>query len=505
MVRKKRQSKRLKLKDQHKVRRKVAQHHKKLKKEYKKNPQLRKRLRKENLLVPNSWPIKQEYLKQLEKKPQSKKQVNEDDVDDEVELNNENFAGGFGEEDEEEMLHDAEEEALRKKAESFPKVQVTKKEGFRNLLTIIKNANIILEILDARDPLGTRCTELENKIKEIDPCKQIILVINKADMIPTENLQSWLSHLSTQLPTIAFQSAVQSVNYKCLGDISLLQLINNYINYKNIQDKVTVGVIGFHNVGKYSVIRSLKSVFSPDSEEPDIQLAENITLISKSGVILAASNKEPRGEAILRNVTDLKYVDEPAFPIRTIVKRCPAEQLLQLYMIPKYKNANQFLQLVASRLKRTKKEDPNITNTCRAVCEDWHSGKIPHYTEVPTTENTSDSTEWREVFDMDSVEEQVQNEVVDKASISFKKILFAVPITPISVDLHEAWKNLNRTDDDPLNDIIEDKKKNRSKKKRKINELKKKQKTEVTAEPPQKVKKQDEKYDFSKDFVYDKT
>jgi len=310
--------------------------------------------------------------------------------------------------------------------------------------------------------------------------------------------------LSTQLPTIAFQSAVQSVNFKCLGDNSLMQLINNYINHNNIQDKVTVGVIGFHNVGKYSVIRSLKSVFSPESEEQDIQLTENITLISKSGLILAASNKEPRGEAILRNATDTKYLEEPALPVRIIVKRCPADQLLQLYMIEKYKTANQFLQLVA-RLKQTKKEGPNITNTCRSVCEDWHSGKIPHYTEVPTTENT-DSTEWREVFDMDSIEEQVKKEVIDNASISFQKILFSVPITPICVDLHEAWKNLNRTDDDPLNDIIEDKKKKRAKKKRKINMVNKKQnKREGTTEPPQKVKKQDENYDFSTDFVFDKT
>jgi len=33
------------------------------------------------------------------------------------------FVGGFGEEDEDEMLHDAEQEALRKKAEALPKVQ----------------------------------------------------------------------------------------------------------------------------------------------------------------------------------------------------------------------------------------------------------------------------------------------------------------------------------------------------------------------------------------------
>jgi len=108
---------------------------------------------------------------------------------------------------------------------------------------------------------------------------------------------------------------------------------------------------------------------------------------------------------------------------------------------------------------------------------------------------------------MDSIEEQVKKEVIDNASISFQKILFSVPITPICVDLHEAWKNLNRTDDDPLNDIIEDKKKKRSKKKRKINMVNKKQnlKREGTTEPPQKVKKQDENYDFSTDFVFDKT
>jgi len=57
----------MKLKDQHKIRKKVHAHQKKFKKEVKKNPQLQKRLKREKLIVPNSWPVKQDMLKKNSK------------------------------------------------------------------------------------------------------------------------------------------------------------------------------------------------------------------------------------------------------------------------------------------------------------------------------------------------------------------------------------------------------------------------------------------------------
>lgn len=43
---------------------------------------------------------------------------------------------------------------------------------------------IILEVLDARDPIGCRCKDIEAKILGMTGEKKIILVLNKIDLVP---------------------------------------------------------------------------------------------------------------------------------------------------------------------------------------------------------------------------------------------------------------------------------------------------------------------------------
>jgi nuclear GTP-binding protein len=44
---------------------------------------------------------------------------------------------------------------------------------------VVKAADVILEVLDARDPLGCRCLDVEQMIITQDPNKKIILILNK--------------------------------------------------------------------------------------------------------------------------------------------------------------------------------------------------------------------------------------------------------------------------------------------------------------------------------------
>lgn len=49
---------------------------------------------------------------------------------------------------------------------------------------IIENADILLEVLDAWDPLGCRCKTLEQNFIKFNPEKKIILILNKIDLVP---------------------------------------------------------------------------------------------------------------------------------------------------------------------------------------------------------------------------------------------------------------------------------------------------------------------------------
>ena len=55
----------------------------------------------------------------------------------------------------------------------------------KELNQVLENADIILEVLDARDPEGGRCRDLEGNILGMDEgSKKLIFVLNKIDLVP---------------------------------------------------------------------------------------------------------------------------------------------------------------------------------------------------------------------------------------------------------------------------------------------------------------------------------
>ena len=56
---------------------------------------------------------------------------------------------------------------------------------WNELYKVIDSSDVIIHVLDARDPLGTRCRSVEKYIKEEAPHKHLLFVLNKCDLIPT--------------------------------------------------------------------------------------------------------------------------------------------------------------------------------------------------------------------------------------------------------------------------------------------------------------------------------
>jgi ribosome biogenesis GTPase A len=53
------------------------------------------------------------------------------------------------------------------------------------LYKVIDSSDVIIQVLDARDPLGTRSKHLENFMKKEKKHKHLILLLNKCDLVPT--------------------------------------------------------------------------------------------------------------------------------------------------------------------------------------------------------------------------------------------------------------------------------------------------------------------------------
>lgn len=56
---------------------------------------------------------------------------------------------------------------------------------WNELYKVIDSSDVVIHVLDARDPLGTRCRSVEKYIKEDAPHKHLVFVLNKCDLVPT--------------------------------------------------------------------------------------------------------------------------------------------------------------------------------------------------------------------------------------------------------------------------------------------------------------------------------
>ncbi|CAK9081542.1 Nucleolar GTP-binding protein 2 [Durusdinium trenchii] len=120
------------------------------------------------------------------------------------------------------------------------------------LYKVVDASDVLVFVLDARDPMGTRCVQLERELRRRQ--KHVVLLVNKVDLVPTWVTRRWISELMKEFPTLAFHASITNP----FGKNSLLNLLRQFANLLKDKKHVTVGMVGYPNVGKSSVINTLK-------------------------------------------------------------------------------------------------------------------------------------------------------------------------------------------------------------------------------------------------------
>ncbi|GLE05375.1 hypothetical protein PINS_up014388 [Pythium insidiosum] len=306
----------------------------------------------------------------------------------------------------------------------------------KELRKVVDRADVILEVLDARDPMGCRTLDMEEMIGN-RAGKKVVLVLNKIDLVPPHVLQPWLSYLRTFYPTVAFKASTQqqthhiSTNFgradKAAGDVvtaskavgtdALMQLLKNYCRNNHIKTAITVGVIGYPNVGKSSVINSLKrskaasvsSVAGHTKVMQEVHIDSKIKLLDCPGIVF--DHSDPNA-LLLRNCINTETMADPVSAVQVILSRCEPAQLVQLYGLDParavFQDVIEFLVLVAqAKGKLGKGGVPDRHAAARIILQDWNRGKIPFFTPPPDQKHTIlDSqvlTSFSDEFDVDGV------------------------------------------------------------------------------------------------------
>jgi nuclear GTP-binding protein len=491
MVRKKYTSKRTTLQDKAKAKKRCAEHHRKTRKMTRrdaKNGIVKHLAKKKDPGIPNSWPFKQELLNDIAQAKErqigaleAKKNANRDRM---RALGEHQKEGGTARTYEEMMAMSVQKQAKFDAAapaaaqvagtaveNAIPLGQQSRRAYLKELKKVVDNSDVVLQVLDARDPMGSRAGKAVEELLLSKSDKKMVLVLNKIDLVPKDAVRGWLTYLRRSHPTVALKAGTGSTkgdgsaggsgnvgrakgesalkSTSAVGVEGLLQLLKNYCR---IMDKskgsITVGVIGYPNVGKSSIINSLKRAravgVSPrpgfTTSMQEVVLDKNIRLLDSPGVVFDDGHTDKNGSGddaaagvMLRNCVDADSVEDPIGAVKAILGKCTQRSLLQTYCLPMFPPGDEqvFLGMIAKKYgKITRGGLPNKTLAARTVLRDWNSGKVPFYTPPPSSEEMDDHkagmqdsvqvvAKFGEEFDVSQLDVEILKELEDKDEMDF--------------------------------------------------------------------------------------
>lgn len=259
------------------------------------------------------------------------------------------------------------------------------------LYKVIDSSDVVVQVLDARDPMGTRSSHIEKYLKSEKAHKQLVFVLNKCDLVPNWATSRWVAELSKSYPTLAFHASVTN----CYGKGALIELLRQFGRLHGDKQQISVGFIGYPNVGKSSVINSLRAEkvckTAPVPGETKvwqyITLMRKIYLIDCPGVVYPTGDTE--AEVVLKGVVRIEQLKTPEDYIPDILARARPQYIERLYGVKAAapEECTEFLERLALRLGRLLKgNEPDIRSVAKIMLHDWQNGKIPYFCLPPALE-----------------------------------------------------------------------------------------------------------------------
>ncbi|KAH9050116.1 hypothetical protein EDB84DRAFT_731902 [Lactarius hengduanensis] len=298
-----------------------------------------------------------------------------------------------------------------------------------HLAAVLDKADVVIEILDARDPLAHRSTALEAHVS-LKEGRRLLLVLNKIDGCPRESTAAWAAHLRAEHPTLLFRAASSflppTVKYDSTkgkgkekepsddawGLDAMDTLLGRWAHEKAGDGPLHVAVVGLTNSGKSAFVNSLArrttlDVYAPSSSthnsptttphalEVTLELdGKPVVFIDTPGLAWQPSEDAPpedrvrhrAQDVLLRNKGRIDHLKDPIPAVSYIVSRAETEDLMVHYCLPAFArgDADAFLMGVARANALVKKGgDPDLVGAARLVLRDWSTGKLPRYAVPP--------------------------------------------------------------------------------------------------------------------------
>ncbi|KAI1291563.1 NGP1NT domain-containing protein [Xylaria venustula] len=266
---------------------------------------------------------------------------------------------------------------------------------WNELYKVLDSSDVVLHVLDARNPEGTRCRAVEQYLKKEAPHKHLIFILNKIDLIPTSVAAAWIRHLSSEVPTLGFHSSITNP----FGKGQLISLLRQFSSLHKDRKQISCGLIGYPNVGKSSLINAIKgkkvTTIAPVPGETKvwqfITLMKRIYLIDCPGIVPPNPNDKP-ADILLRGVVRIEKVDNPEQYIAPMMAKVKRNHLERTYEISNWKDDHEFLEMLGRKGGRLLRQgEVDLDGVAKMVLTDFIRGKIPWFTPPPKTDGEDKS------------------------------------------------------------------------------------------------------------------
>jgi ribosome biogenesis GTPase A len=258
---------------------------------------------------------------------------------------------------------------IRKQREQFPNIAEK----------VVRMADIILEVLDARFIQDTRNFAIESRIR----CskKEVIFVVNKIDLVNTNELV-FSEDLNPRI-LLSTRKRMGGGKLRTLIKIEAKKFFKREPRRKNVY----IGILGYPNVGKSSIInlligrRSAGVAAQPGFTKgiQKLKLGKGVLLIDTPGVIPRKEYSPVESELVEKNaiVGARSYADvkNPEFAISSLMQKHEKEILAFYHMT--LKEGENFLEVFGKKKGLLLKGGiVDEDRAARQVLKDWQIGNI---------------------------------------------------------------------------------------------------------------------------------
>ncbi|XP_014775789.1 nucleolar GTP-binding protein 2 [Octopus bimaculoides] len=266
--------------------------------------------------------------------------------------------------------------------------------------------------------------------------------------------QKWVTILSEDQPTMAFHASLTNA----FGKGAFINLLRQFAKLHSNKKQISVGFIGYPNVGKSSVINTLRKKkvckVAPIAGETKvwqyITLMRRIYLVDCPGVVYPSGSTPT--EIVLKGVVRVEHLRNPEDYIGAVLERVRPEYITRAYKIESWNGTEDFLEKLAKRYgKLLKGGDPDFNNISKIVLNDWQRGRLPYFVKPPVREgDETESVVDKVVVETPSKETAIMDEETVKTIPQVQQDLSKIQVQPefVGDDVKSVNLDVSRDDSD---------------------------------------------------------